>query len=155
MAGGGAITAVLLIAIAALAVAFGALVVALSHRDSLAVARTSGAAPQVVSLTDFQINVPTTIVPSDVKFHFTNDGKVAHEVLVFATDLQPADFPKQPDGTVNEDGAGMNKVSDGENIDPAGSQDRSVDLTKPGTYVFLCNLPGHFAQGMYATVTVK
>lgn len=135
--------------------AFGALVVALSNRDSVAVAGTSGAAPTAVSLTDFQIHVPTAIVAGNVKFHFTNDGKVAHEVLVFATDLQPASFPKQPDGTVNEDGPGMNKVSDGENIDPAGAQDRSVDLTKPGTYVFLCNLPGHFAQGMYATVTVK
>ena len=38
--------------------------------------------------------------------------------------------------------------SDGENIDPSGSQARTVDLA-PGTYLFVCNIPGHFKNGMF------
>ncbi len=30
----------------------------------------------------------------------------------------------------------------------------TVDLTQPGTYLFVCNLPGHFKTGMYRVVTV-
>ena len=52
-----------------------------------------------------------------------------------------------------EDGGGVDLLSDGENIDPAGSQQRTVALT-PGTYVFLCNIPGHFKSGMFTQVTV-
>ena len=37
---------------------------------------------------------------------------------------------------------------------PTRAQVRTIDLSEPGTYVFLCNLPGHFKSGMYATVTV-
>jgi uncharacterized cupredoxin-like copper-binding protein len=44
-------------------------------------------------------------------------------------------------------------VSDGDNIDPGGTQTRSVDL-KPGKDLFVCNIPGHFKQGMYEVVTV-
>ena len=56
---------------------------------------------------------------------------------------------------MNEDGVGLMKMSDGDNLDPGRSQTRAVDLTKPGKYVFVCNLPGHFKLGMYTIVTVK
>jgi uncharacterized cupredoxin-like copper-binding protein len=75
--------------------------------------------------------------------------------LIFRTDLAPADFPKEADGSVQENGQGVDKISDGDNIDPGKIQDRTVDLTQPGTYVFVCNLPGHFAAGIYSTVTVS
>jgi uncharacterized cupredoxin-like copper-binding protein len=35
-----------------------------------------------------------------------------------------------------------------------GTQARTIDLT-PGKYLFVCNIPGHFKQGMYTVVTVK
>ncbi len=46
-------------------------------------------------------------------------------------------------------------MSDGDNILPGKSQDRKIDLSKPGTYLFVCNIPGHFKQGMYTYVTVR
>ena len=49
--------------------------------------------------------------------------------------------------------AGVTLVSDGDNIEPAGSQARSIDLA-PGKYLFVCNIPGHFKQGMFTVVTV-
>jgi uncharacterized cupredoxin-like copper-binding protein len=111
--------------------------------------------PIAVRRDEFQV-VPsaTTIAAGTVTLHITNAGKVSHELLVFRTDLAPTAYPM--DGTdLNEEGSGMTKVSDGDNIDPGGSQDRVVDLTQPGSYVFLCNLPDHFKAGMYAIVTVR
>ena len=82
-----------------------------------------------------------------------NNGTVPHELLIFKSDLAPAAYPTDTAGDVQEEGVGVTLVSDGENIDPGGSQARSVDLA-PGTYLFLCNIPGHFEQGMFAVVTV-
>lgn len=51
--------------------------------------------------------------------------------------------------------AARDTVSDGDDIDPGKTQSRKVDLTRPGTYVLVCNLPGYFKAGMYTTVTVQ
>ena len=76
-----------------------------------------------------------------------------HELLVFKSDLDPSAYPTDAAGDIKEKGAGVNLVSDGDNIDPAGSQTRSIDLA-PGMYLFVCNIPGHFKQGMFTVVTV-
>ena len=78
---------------------------------------------------------------------------IAHEMLVFHTDLAPSALPMK-DGDVDEEGAGVNKVSDGDNIDPGASQTRDVDLTAPGTYLLVCNIAGHFHAGMVQAITV-
>jgi hypothetical protein len=57
-------------------------------------------------------------------------------------------------GDINEDGAGITKISDGDNLDPSGAQTRAIDLSQPGAYSCICNLPGHFRQGMVKTFTV-
>ena len=77
-----------------------------------------------------------------------NGGPVEHELLVFKSDLDPAQYPADSDGNIKEDGAGITKVSDGDNIAVGGSQTRTVDLTQPGKYLFVCNIPSHYKQGM-------
>ena len=52
------------------------------------------------------------------------------------------------------DTSNLNVVANTDNIHPGSIQDLTVDLT-PGTYVLLCNLPGHYQQGMYASLTVQ
>jgi len=78
---------------------------------------------------------------------------VPHELLVFKSDRDPSAYPTDKAGNIKEEGAGVTLVSDGDNIDPAGSQTRSVDLA-PGKYLFVCNIPGHFKAGMFTVVTV-
>ena len=80
-------------------------------------------------------------------------GTAPHELLVFKSDLDPSAYPTDAAGDIKEEGAGVTLTSDGENIDPAGSQARTIVLV-PGKYVFVCNIPGHFKQGMFAVVTV-
>ena len=109
-----------------------------------------------ITLTDYKIGTGSAqFAAGQYDLSIANGGPSQHELLVFRTDLDPATFPKNSDGSVQENGAGVNKVSDGDNIDPGKIQARTVDLTQPGTSVFLCNLPGHFAKGMYATITVQ
>ncbi|WP_245474327.1 sulfocyanin-like copper-binding protein [Mesorhizobium sp. M2A.F.Ca.ET.042.01.1.1] len=53
---------------------------------------------------------------------------------------------------VDEDKAGdKGEVSE---LDPGASGTLTVDL-KPGKYVLICNVPGHFATGMWTEFTVK
>jgi uncharacterized cupredoxin-like copper-binding protein len=125
-----------------------------------AAARTPAApapagSPIAVTLSDMHVMAAsTTIAAGQVTLQITNAGAMPHELLVFRSELAPADYPMK-DGDINEDGPGITKVSDGENLDPSTSQTRVVDFTQPGTYVLMCNLPGHFKMGMFTVVTVK
>jgi len=111
--------------------------------------------PLAVSLSEFKVApAATTIAAGQVTLNITNGGTVQHELLVFRSDLAPSAYP-EVNGGINEEGPGIEKESDGDNLDPGTTQTRTVDLTAPGTYLFVCNLPGHFAAGMYQVVTVK
>jgi uncharacterized cupredoxin-like copper-binding protein len=68
--------------------------------------------------------------------------------------MAPAQLPLAADGNIAENAPGLNKISDGDNIDPSKGQTRTIDLSQPGTYVFVCNLPGHYRAGMFTQVTV-
>ena len=108
-----------------------------------------------ITLSDFKIATDTTnFAPGSYTFTIKNDGPSQHELLIFRSNLQPAAFPTDASGDMQEDGAGVTKVSDGDNIDPGKTQSRTVDLSQPGTYALVCNLPGHFKAGMYTTITV-
>ena len=118
-------------------------------------AATPAASPGPVTLSEFKVQTAaTTVAPGKVTFQISNAGRVQHELLVFRSDLPPSAYPLK-DGNIDEEGPGITKVSDGDNLDPGGTQTRTVDLSQPGTYLFVCNLPGHFKAGMYQVVTVK
>jgi uncharacterized cupredoxin-like copper-binding protein len=110
--------------------------------------------PVTVSLSEFKVSMPATIAAGQVTLNIRNDGTVAHELLVFKSPLEVSQYPKVSGG-IDEEGPGITKDSDGDNLDPGTTQTRTIDLSAPGTYVFVCNLPGHFAAGMYTTVVVK
>lgn len=121
----------------------------------VAAAVAPAAGPLNVDLTEYAVNSSATIVKAgQVTLNISNSGKIQHELLVFKADLAPSTYPVA-DGDVDEESPAVNKVSDGDNLDPGGTQARTVDLTQPGTYLFVCNLPGHFAAGMYEQVIVK
>ena len=116
---------------------------------------TAAAPLTAVAMTDFTMEPSTaTVVAGQATVQISNGGKVAHELLVFRSDLKPSAYPKK-DGNIDEEGAGITKISDGDNLDPGATQTRTIDLTKPGTYLFVCNLPNHFRAGMFKVVTVR
>jgi uncharacterized cupredoxin-like copper-binding protein len=120
---------------------------------SAAPASAATAIAPTVTLTEWSVVVAGTIKAGKTQITSTNSGVIQHEMLIFKSDLAASAYPKDAKGDIKEEGKGITLVSDGENIDPAGSQVRQVDLT-PGTYLFVCNIPGHFKAGMSTVVTV-
>lgn len=84
-----------------------------------------------------------------------NEGKMEHELVLFKTDKDPADLPTDANGDVDEEKLDEEAEEVGEiaDVEPGDTKSEEFDLT-PGKYVMFCNLPGHYAQGMYGTLTV-
>jgi uncharacterized cupredoxin-like copper-binding protein len=81
-----------------------------------------------------------------------NRGKLPHELVLAQTNLPAGKLPTLPDGSVNEEAL----KSPGEIPDVAVGATKSTNLDlQPGRYVVFCNLPGHYAAGQYADLTVK
>jgi uncharacterized cupredoxin-like copper-binding protein len=90
-----------------------------------------------------------------VKLIVRNRGPSAHELVVFRTTLPAGALPIGSDGNVNEESPQLENVADsGANIAPGQSRTLYTILT-PGSYVFICNLPGHYKLGMRAALVVQ
>ena len=110
-------------------------------------------APTITRLADYSIQLSGTPVHIGTNvFAIENGGTQEHEFIGFKIDQPVASLAVTPDGDLNEDV--LDNVTDGDNLQPGTDQTRLVNLTEPGTYLFVCNLPGHFAKGMYTVVTL-
>ena len=104
---------------------------------------------------DFEIEPASTSTSAGtVTFDIQNEGPQTHEFVIFKTDLDPADLPTNDDGTVNEEGEGVEHIDEVEDITACTSQPLAVDL-EAGSYVLICYLPGHYASGMHTAFTVN
>ena len=112
----------------------------------------SGGASVQVTLKDFSIAVdPASVNAGTVSFDITNDGPSTHELAIVRTDKAPDDLPVE-NGEIPE--GEIDIVDEQEDIAPSTSTTLSVDLSA-GSYVLVCNLPGHYQQGMHAAFTVR
>jgi uncharacterized cupredoxin-like copper-binding protein len=85
-----------------------------------------------------------------------NIGQVEHELVLFRTDADPASLPVAG-GEVDEaalENQGAENAGEIEEVAPGQTKDATLDLAA-GSYVMFCNLPGHYAQGMYGSFTAK
>jgi len=96
----------------------------------------------------------TKLRPGRYTFRISNTGIGEHELIAFRN-VPGGKLPVEgSSGDVNEEAPGLENATDGDNIAPGGTQTRAVDLTAPGAYIFVCNLPGHYKLGMHLMVTV-
>jgi uncharacterized cupredoxin-like copper-binding protein len=92
---------------------------------------------------------PSSDPAGKVTFKAVNDGKVTHELVVLNTDRAPGALPVAK-GKADETG------DLGEAEDIAAGSSKSVTLAlKPGHYLLICNLAGHYQAGMHAAFTVR
>ncbi len=88
-----------------------------------------------------------------VTFKVTNTSKdTIHEMIVMylADPTKPLPYI-EAEQRVDEDKAGdKGEVSE---LDPGGTGTLTVNL-QPGTYLLICNVPGHYAAGMWTEFTV-
>ena len=104
---------------------------------------------------------PTTVAAGQVSFVATNMGSVNHELVILALAANQIVGTRalQGDGTIDETGS-LGEASNscgtgsGDGIAPGASSWVTVPLA-PGRYELVCNLPGHYAAGMYTQLTVR
>ncbi len=132
-----------------------ALALSLSACGGSASTRSGGGNSVTVTEREFSITLSTASVKSgSVSVKTQNRGKTDHELVVFRTDVPESALPLGPDGKVDEKGVGITHLDpEAEGVAPGKNKSISVDLA-PGRYVLVCNLPGHYIQGMHAVLTV-
>ncbi len=94
------------------------------------------------------------VIPhGDVTFVATNTSELQiHEMLVVPIADVTAPLPYNPDTErMDEEAAGVIGEVPETEIGATGSVTLSM---APGTYMLLCNLPGHYAMGMWTLITV-
>ena len=109
-----------------------------------------------VAAKDYAFGLDKSTAPAgQISFTATNSGPTNHEFVVFKTDLAPDKLPLVADKSkVDEEGEGLHHIDEIGDLNVGDSKTLTVTL-EPGAYVFVCNLPAHYAQGMYVAFTAK
>lgn len=128
-----------------------------TENESEAAAAGGGGATLEIKMGDFFFAPSNaTAKAGKTTIEAPNEGSVEHELVLFKTNMDPAKLPTEASGGVDEEK--MDEVAEegGEVPDVEAGETKSgkFKLT-PGKYVMFCNLPGHYAQGMYGTLTVS
>lgn len=85
-----------------------------------------------------------------------NKGKLPHELVLAHTDAAPGKLPTLPDGSVDEAKLEAQGKAPGEIPEVAAGKSGKATLKLPaGRYVMYCNIPGHYAAGMYGTLITE
>jgi uncharacterized cupredoxin-like copper-binding protein len=118
---------------------------------------SSGPAGDVqASTVEYSVRLPSTLTAGVHTVGYTNDGTLAHEIVMFRTDLPANQLPLEANGDVNEDSPLLTNVADsGDELAPGGTKTFKTAALSPGHYVAICNLPGHYRLGMKLNVTVR
>jgi uncharacterized cupredoxin-like copper-binding protein len=102
-----------------------------------------------VTLSEFNVAPkPTAVASGAVTFNVSNAGKVEHEFVVLKTSKPASDLLKG--GKADEAG----NVGEIGSVKPGQTKELNLKLAA-GHYALICNLPGHYAAGQYADLTVK
>jgi uncharacterized cupredoxin-like copper-binding protein len=129
-----------------------------------ATGETGGGTTVDVTVQEFAVLPAQDSAPAgDVTFNVTNTGpEDTHEFVVFKTDLEPDALPTAPDGSVDEEGEGVELIDEIEDIAVGDTPTLTVSLDV-GSYVLICNIVEdegdetivHYQQGMRTGFTVE
>jgi uncharacterized cupredoxin-like copper-binding protein len=102
---------------------------------------------------DFQIKAPRELKAGEVRLSVYNQGPDQHELIVVREGTKPLPFRR--DGlTIDEDAVQGSKAG---GLEPGAAESRrTLDLDlRPGRYVLLCNMYGHYLGGMHTQLVVR
>jgi uncharacterized cupredoxin-like copper-binding protein len=95
----------------------------------------------------------TSVKAGNVTFDVTNLSRsIVHEMIVVAVENPNAPLPYDYNaGQIPEKQVKM--LGETEEMQPNAEKTITIDL-KPGAYLVICNVPGHYAAGMWTPLTV-
>ncbi len=116
-------------------------------------AAATAATTVTVTEREFAISLGSDSAPAGtVTFDISNAGSVAHNVYVIKTDLAPDALPTAG-GQIDQSKVDVVAHTDG---DIAAGQSAKVSAKlAAGSYVLVCDVPGHYQLGMHVAFTVK
>jgi plastocyanin len=92
-----------------------------------------------------------TTEPGKVAVTLDNQGSAPHNIVFLRTKTEADALEPGPDGTVPE----TNSVGKVPEIAGGQTDTATVTFKKPGHYVYVCNVPGHYQSGMFGTLVVE
>jgi uncharacterized cupredoxin-like copper-binding protein len=113
--------------------------------------RAGGAKQETVRITEREmaVSVSTARVPAGpVTFVVRNSGTIPHELVVLRWKGDPSHLPVKGYKAME----GNLALGEVEELDP-GRVGRATLVLKPGKYLLICNVPGHYQLGMHAVLT--
>lgn len=90
----------------------------------------------------------------EVTFAIANFGTVAHEFIVVKTDFDAGKIPIGTNNRFDEEGEGVEAIDEIKEFAVNTSEVLTVNL-EAGSYQLLCNIAGHYSNGMYAAFIVE
>jgi len=121
-----------------------------------------GGSTIAVTLQEFAVIPASSSAPAgSITFDVTNEGpEDTHEFVVVKTDLAPDALPTSADGSVDEEGEGIEPVNEIEDIAVGDNPTLTVTL-EAGSYALICNVydeseqESHYQEGMFTGFTVE
>ena len=84
----------------------------------------------------------------EVTFSIANFGSIPHEFIVVKTDFKPGEIPLGDNNRFDEEGEGIEAIDEIAEFEVDSAQVLKVNL-ESGAYQLLCNIAGHYKNGMY------
>jgi len=151
-----------LVVVVVFVVAIGGVSLGLAIANSKA-STTAGTTVEV-TVKEWSVTAPPTALAGDVTFVVTNQGTMPHELLVVRSDALPGQIPLTDAGDPPVPvTSGADKISEdgsvgetgGEPLVPGETRTFTVTNLEPGAYQLLCNIAGHYKNGMWSEFTVS
>jgi uncharacterized cupredoxin-like copper-binding protein len=103
-----------------------------------------------VDMTNFRFSPSSlTARPGRLRVTAANSGSEEHELVLIRTDAAAGSLPVKK-GKASEQGS-VGEISQ----QRPGQAASHTFVLKPGRYVYICNVPGHYQAGMRGTLTVR
>ena len=108
----------------------------------------------VGSVQEWKVKISaTSAIAGEVTFAIANFGTVPHEFLVVKTDIPLGEIPLGSNNRFDEEAKGLTVVDEISEWQPNTAGVLKVAL-EPGNYQLLCNIAGHYKNGMHAAFEV-
>ena len=131
-------------------IALGLLALGAGPPGTWAAPSATRAATVRVRLVEFEVVLSRAAVPAGrVTFVVRNAGKIAHNFVVLRTNLPPSKLPTV--GAVASEAGRQGKTP----VFGPGATRRLTLTLRPGRYVLICNVAGHYSAGMFVGFRVR